>query len=249
MTCFVMRLPPIQDDGDDRKLYDWAESRCSSFHIYDVRDEVDERILETRAGGVLTQEPQSLKHLQLMMGHNLKNWGIARGRTYQRGWLKIVSPAEMADQLGFTELAEAARRRANERLLQVLIPQERLRREAAKAAERLETIARGLARLNKVRLGKMKAGLSSLAKHAARWKEAERKRGLARQAALNVERVGCPLARLYYRRAELDSGEPWRVLKKRRLSNWSAAELAREQRYEADIVNEMGFEAMRRRQV
>jgi hypothetical protein len=49
-TCFVMRLPPIHDDGDERKLYDWAEYRCSSFHIYDVRDEFDERILETRTG-------------------------------------------------------------------------------------------------------------------------------------------------------------------------------------------------------
>jgi hypothetical protein len=181
------------------------------------------------------------------MGHNLKNWGIARGRTYQRGWLKIVSPAEMADQLGFIELAEAARRRANDHLLQVFIPQEKLRREAAKAAERVQTIARGLAKLNEVRLGKMKAGLSSLAKHSAWRKESEKKRRLARQAALNVERVGCPLARLHYRPSELDSGDPWKVLKKRRLSNWSAAELAREQRYEEDIVCEMKFEAARKR--
>lgn len=221
MTCFVMTIPDV-DSNQEQKIIQWCERRCSEFDTYDVTDD-DNKLVECRVGGVLLEEPQSLKHLQLQMGHNLKNWGVKR-RSWSRGWLRIVSRLEMSEYLQQPQRMELARRSWNN-MFSCYIRRERERRAKVEKEAKLQRMVDILA-------SKQKNAFMALANFARNVKEVIKEKRELRRKALNLERYGRPLNVRNYTSEELDSNEPRSVLKKRRLETWTKMQLDMDRRHE-----------------
>jgi hypothetical protein len=104
MSAFVAKLPFLADEHRKR-VNAWGVARFDDFRIVDTQCTAATEAPYCLIGGVFREQPRSLRHLQRLVVVNLKNWGVPR-RSYEHGWLRLVSKDEARELLGLKEDAK-----------------------------------------------------------------------------------------------------------------------------------------------
>ena len=167
------------------------------------------------AGGLFREPPRSLQHFQRLVNNNLKNWKVPR-RSYEHGWLRLVSRGETRERLGL----KAEAKRECEQIVRQIVDVERWKEVAANAAKRQAQQTARRAKACELLAGlaaphrTLAVGFGALAATTAQ-RRAER---AERTARLNLERFGLAGGYVSYSQAELNECSNWAAVKRRRLS-------------------------------
>jgi hypothetical protein len=213
MAAFLAKVPWLTSDQGDR-VEAWGSARYDNFRLIETPDpETDEAPFCT-FGGFFREPPRSLEHLQQLVGHNLKNWGIRR-RIYRRGWLRMVPHDEAREQLGLNAEAAKEHKLVTRKVLDGVwagVAAAAAKKRALQLArrERACRILAGLAAPGR----SLRVGLEAFTATT----EPERERRAAKTARLNLQRYGLAGGYVSYSRTELDECSDWPAVKRRRLS-------------------------------